>query len=98
MGRRLPPLNALRAFDIAARTRTFTAAARELRVSQGAVSRHIAQLEAHLGVALFHRDHREARLTSEGLAYAEAVVAALDRVEQATQSVLERRQRRTLRL
>jgi LysR family transcriptional regulator, glycine cleavage system transcriptional activator len=98
MGRRLPPLNALRAFDIAARTRTFTAAARELRVSQGAVSRHIAQLEAHLGVALFHRDHREARLTTDGLAYAEAVAAALDRVEQATQSLLDGPQRRALRL
>jgi LysR family glycine cleavage system transcriptional activator len=98
MGRRLPPLNALRAFDIAARTRTFTAAAHELRVSQGAVSRHIAQLEAHLGVSLFHRDHREARLTSDGIAYAEAVTAALDRVEQATKSLLEGRQRRALRL
>jgi len=98
MGRRLPPLNALRAFDIAARTRTFTAAARELRVSQGAVSRHIAQLEAHLGVALFRRDHREARLTPEGLAYAEAVAIALDGVEQATASLLEARQRCALRL
>jgi LysR family glycine cleavage system transcriptional activator len=103
MGRRLPPLNALRAFDIAAHTRTFTAAARELHVSQGAVSRHIAQLEAHLGVSLFHRDNREARLTSDGIAYAEAVGAALDGVEQATRSLLARslledRQRRALRL
>ena len=98
MGRRLPPLNALRAFDIAARTRTFSAAARELRVSQGAVSRHITQLEAHLGVTLFHRDRREARLTAAGIAYSEAVVAALDRVEQATQALLEGQHRRALRL
>ncbi|HTI82375.1 MAG TPA: LysR family transcriptional regulator [Acetobacteraceae bacterium] len=56
MGRSLPPLNALRVFDAAARTQSFTAAARQLHVSQGAVSRHIAQLEEFLGVSLFDRE------------------------------------------
>lgn len=98
MGRRLPPLNALRAFEVAARTRNFTAAARELRVSQGAVSRHIAQLEAHLGVMLFHRAPHEVRLTPAGQSYAATIRAAFDSVEQATSSLVETRQHQAMRI
>jgi LysR family transcriptional regulator, glycine cleavage system transcriptional activator len=98
MGRRLPPLNALRAFDIAARTRSFTAAAEELHVSQGAVSRHIAQLEAYLGITLFRRDPGGAQLTSAGTEYARAIAAAFDNVEHATHTVVTRTQRRPLRI
>lgn len=53
MTRRLPPLNALRAFEAAARCGNFTRAAHELCVTQGAVSRHIATLEDWLKVQLF---------------------------------------------
>lgn len=84
MKRRLPPLNALRAFEVAARNGGFTPAARELRVSQGAVSRHVAFLEDYLGLRLFHRGHREARLTREGRNYAIEIGGAFDRIEQAT--------------
>jgi LysR family glycine cleavage system transcriptional activator len=98
MGRRLPPLNALRAFDIAARTRSFTAAAEELHVSQGAVSRHVAQLEAYLGVALFRREHGGTQLTPVGTEYARAVGTAFDGVEHATRNAVTLGQRRPLRI
>jgi len=98
MGRSLPPLNALRAFDSAARTNSFTAAARELGVSQGAVSRHIAQLEGFLGVTLFSREHGKARLTTAGAEYARAIAGAFDGVEQATSGMRAMQQRRPLRI
>jgi LysR family transcriptional regulator, glycine cleavage system transcriptional activator len=98
MGRRLPPLNALRAFDIAARTRSFTAAADELHVSQGAVSRHVAQLEAYLGIALFRREPGGARLTAAGSDYARSIGDAFDSVERATRCAAAATQRRPLRI
>jgi LysR family glycine cleavage system transcriptional activator len=98
MGRRLPPLNALRAFDIAARTRSFTAAAEELHVSQGAVSRHVAQLEAYLGLALFRREPGGAQLTAAGGEYARAIGEAFDSVELATRTVVTTGRRRPLRI
>lgn len=52
MNRRLPPLNALRVFEAAARLESFSAAAEQLSVTHGAVSRQISQLEDWLGVAL----------------------------------------------
>lgn len=67
--RRLPPLNALRAFEAAARGGGFTAAARELGVTPAAVSQHVAALEAHLGVKLFRRLPRGLQLTDAGRAY-----------------------------
>lgn len=63
---RLPPLNGLKAFDAAARRRSFTAAARELHVTHGAVSRQVQQLEAYLNVRLFERLPRGLELTSPG--------------------------------
>ncbi len=87
MKRSLPPLNALRAFEVAARTGGFTRAARELLVSQGAVSRHIASLESYLGVSLFHRNHHQVKLTREGRVYADAIRTAIDSIEQATHDI-----------
>ena len=52
---KLPPLNALRAFEVAARHGGYTGAADELCVTRGAISRHVKLLEEHLGVALFRR-------------------------------------------
>src|SRR3546814_14524368 len=66
MDRAQLPLNALRAFEAAARHLNFTRAAIELCVSQGAVSHHVAQLERRLGVRLFHRLPRGLSLTDEG--------------------------------
>lgn len=84
MKRTLPPLNALRVFEVAARTGGFTRAARELRISQGAVSRHVAALESFLGVPLFRRSHRQINLTPQGQIYANAIRGALDGIKLAT--------------
>ena len=56
MVRRLPPLNALKAFEAAARHESFTRAAEELCVTQGAVSHQVKALEAELGLKLFNRE------------------------------------------
>lgn len=53
--RKLPPLNALRAFEASGRRLNFRAAADELRVTQGAVAQQVRALEDHLGLTLFHR-------------------------------------------
>lgn len=98
MERQLPPLNALRAFDVAARAANFTEAGKRLNVSQGAISRHIAQLEGFLGTQLFQRGHREAQLTAEGAEYALMIRGAFDRIEQATQLRLQARRHRPLRI
>ena len=90
--RRLPPLNALRAFEVAARTGSFTRAATELSVSLGAVSRHVAHLEDVLGVKLFERRHRAVVLTAAGREYATSISAAFVDVERATLRVREREQ------
>lgn len=69
MSRRLPPLNALRAFEAAARLLSFTRAAEELFVTQAAVSHQIKALEAYLGVKLFYRRNRCLLLTEAGQRY-----------------------------
>ncbi|WP_334178759.1 LysR family transcriptional regulator [Pseudoxanthomonas sp.] len=67
MSRPLPPLNALRAFEAAARWGSVSRAAGELHVTHGAVSRHIRTLETALGRSLFVRDGRGLALTADGL-------------------------------
>lgn len=84
MRRRLPPLNALLAFEAAARHLSFTEAAEELYVTQAAISHQVKALEEHLGVKLFRRLNRALRLTDEGQAYLPAVREALDRLNEAT--------------
>jgi LysR family glycine cleavage system transcriptional activator len=98
MARKLPPLNALRAFEEAARAGNFTKAAKSLNVSQGAVSRHIAQLEAFLGLRLFVRGQRDVSLTPEGVEYAHVVREAFDRIEFATQAGRRDPQNRVVRI
>ncbi|WP_428627079.1 LysR substrate-binding domain-containing protein [Sphingopyxis sp.] len=80
MDRAQLPLNALRAFDAAARHLNFTRAGIELHVSQGAVSHQVAQLERRLGTRLFHRLPRGLALTDEGQALVPVVADAFDRV------------------
>ena len=84
-----PPLAALRTFEVAARRLSFTKAAAELHVTQGAVSQQIKQLEASLGFALFHRGARGLKLTDRGeelAATAESVFRRLfDKVEELRQ-------------
>lgn len=69
MSKRLPPLNALRVFDAAARHLSFTRAAEELFVTQAAVSHQIKSLEDFLGLKLFRRRNRSLLLTEEGQGY-----------------------------
>lgn len=76
--RRLPPLNAVRAFEAAARHLSFTRAAGELNVTQAAVSHQIKGLEDQLGVRLFRRAGRQLLLTDEGQTLFPAVRDALD--------------------
>jgi len=86
MDRAQLPLNALRAFEAAARHLNFTRAAIELCVSQGAVSHQVAQLEKRLGMTLFRRLPRGLALTDEGQALVPVVAEAFDRMG----SVLDR--------
>lgn len=87
MGRHLPPLNALRAFESAARHNSFTGAAAELNVSHAAISRHVRALEARLGVTLFIRASRGVALTPAGDEYLRAVSAAFDEIAAATSAL-----------
>lgn len=80
---RLPPVNSLVAFEAAARHLSFTVAARELHVTQGAVSRQVRSLESNLGIALFHRAHRSVRLTREGQRLHHAVGLSLEHIASA---------------
>lgn len=94
----LPPLNALRAFKVASLTNSFSVAADEMCVSQGAVSRHIAKLEDYLGVKLFDRTNREVRLTEVGAQYAAELQIAFERIEQATRQLHAESSRERLKL
>lgn len=80
MTRKLPPLNAVRAFEAAARHVSFTKAADELHVTHGAVSRQVALLESWLGIALFHRSASQLTLTEAGRKYASETTSVLDRL------------------
>jgi LysR family glycine cleavage system transcriptional activator len=80
----LPPLNGLRAFDVAGRFLNFRAAADELGVTQGAVAQHVRQLEAHLGMPLFERLPKGLAFTSAGRSYHANVAAAFDALRSAT--------------
>jgi LysR family glycine cleavage system transcriptional activator len=82
--RRLPPLQTLRAFEAAARHGSFTAAARELNITQSAVSQQIQLLEEALGKSLFDRMTRRLALTHEGEIFAPTVHQALDMIGEVT--------------
>jgi len=80
----LPTLTWLRAFEAAARTSSFTAAASELRLTSGAISYQIRALEAHLGFALFERLPRGVKLTAMGVAYLPPVRKAFEQLADST--------------
>jgi LysR family glycine cleavage system transcriptional activator len=92
MPRRLPSLNALRAFEAAARHENLTRAAEELCVTQGAVSHQVKALESELGVKLFQRARRRLALSEVGRAYLDVVRDAFDRLDAGTQSIQRREQ------
>lgn len=90
MLRRLPPLNALKAFEAAARHESFTRAAEELCVTQGAVSHQVKALEAELGIKLFNRERQRLVLTGAGHDYLAVVRDALDRLAVGTERLVQR--------
>ncbi len=96
--RRLPPLNALRAFEAAARHLSFTKAADELHVTQAAISHQVKALEEVLGIPLFRRLNRRLVLTDAGQRYLPPLREAFDMLQVATDRLRTDEQAGTLRL
>lgn len=96
--RRLPPLNAVRAFESAARHQSFKMAGEELGVTPGAVSRQIEALEDRLGLRLFERLHRKVELTASGRLFMREVSPALQRIAFAAEMLWEGQDNRVLRV
>ena len=92
MARRLPPLNGLKAFEAAARSESFTRAAEELNVTQGAVSHQVKALEDTLGLKLFHRQRQRLILTEAGRDYLTVIRDALDRIAVGTERLMQRQE------
>src|SRR3989475_333889 len=90
MPRRLPQLNALKAFEAAARHVSFTRAAEELCVTQGAVSHQVKALEVELGVKLFNRERQRLVITDTGREYLTVVRDAFDRIAVGTERLVQR--------
>ncbi len=83
----LPPLNALRAFEAAARHLSFKLAAHELHVTPGAIGQQVKALEERLGVRLFERLHKQLILTSVGQTFLPEVCAGFRRIADATAQI-----------
>lgn len=94
--RRLPSLDRLAVFDAAARQLSFTKAAAERFLTQSAVSRQVATLEAELGVPLFRRGHRRLELTDDGRRLASAVAGAIAGIREAVEALRAPRRREVL--
>jgi LysR family glycine cleavage system transcriptional activator len=92
MARRLPPLNGVKAFEAAARSESFTRAAEELNVTQGAISHQVKALETTLGLKLFRRERQRLILTEAGRDYLAVIRDALDRIAAGTERLLQRQQ------
>jgi len=95
---RLPPLAALRAFEAAARHRSFSAAARELNVTHAAVAQQVRGLESHLQTALVFREGRGLGLTAEAEALAAGLSSGFGQVAEAVAATLDVRAEQPLRV
>jgi LysR family glycine cleavage system transcriptional activator len=98
MTRKLPPLNALRAFEAAARNLSFTVAGNELGVTHGAVSKQVRALEYWLGLNLFRRLNRRLELTEAGERYLAEAGPLLDGLSQVSLRLRDERGVRVLRI
>ncbi len=98
MKRDLPPLNALRVFEVAARCESFSQTAELLCVTQSAVSKQIRLLEEHLGLALFQRQSGAVRLTQAGKQYLSQIITAFDILETSSEKINTHREKETLRI
>ena len=87
MRKDIPSLGVLQAFEASARLQSFSRAAEELALTPSAVSRHVAALEARLGVTLFLRTRRRLLLTDTGRSYAARIRLHLEQIERDTQEI-----------
>ncbi|WP_061135851.1 LysR substrate-binding domain-containing protein [Caballeronia fortuita] len=94
----MPALNALRAFEVAGHTGSFTRAAEMLHVTQSAVSRQVRQLETQLGEPLLLRRHHYLELSATGRLLLQALKMSFDRIELTVRSIQERTHLRRLRV
>src|SRR5438477_9418886 len=90
MRQRLPSLNALKAFEAAARHESFTRAAEELCVTQGAISHQVKALEIKLGIKLFKRERQRLIITEAGRDYLAVLRDAFDRIAVGTERLVQR--------
>lgn len=84
MRHNFPPMNALKVFEVAARHLSFSKAAEELFVTQGAVSKQIQSLEQYLEQPLFHREKGGLNLTDAGKLYLPTIAEAMESIQSAT--------------
>lgn len=96
--RHLPSFRALRCFEAAVRTGTLTAAAHELNITPGAVSRQISALEEHVGAPLMHRNRKGVAVTTQGQALSDRLAAAFAAIAEAVDDVVTARDDATLTL
>jgi len=96
--RKLPPLNAVRAFEAAARHVSFSKAAKELFVTHGAISKQVSLLETWLGVSLFKRNQSHLVLTEEGKTFMSSVTPALDRISVTAMQIMDQTQPLVIRV
>ena len=92
------PLRLLEPFEASARLGSFTRAAKELSVTQSAISQRVRKLEDLIGLTLFERGHRSVTLTAEGRDLLNGVTVALRHLAAATQGLQARESRATVRL
>jgi DNA-binding transcriptional LysR family regulator len=98
MRKKLPPLHALRIFEVAARAGSYSAAARELNLTHGAVSRQIAVLEEWLGQPLFVRDGQSMVASPHARALAREISAAFDHIADAAERYGKKQQLKIIRV
>lgn len=94
----LPRLDYLLAFEVAAELQSFASAAKEMNVSETAVSRKIRLLELHYGCALFVRGHRSVRLTEQGRKLLHGIRSPLQSIAQLSEELLVNKSRSAVRL
>jgi LysR family transcriptional regulator, glycine cleavage system transcriptional activator len=98
MRSRLPPLNALRVFEVAVRAGSYSAAARELSLTHGAVGRHIAILEEWLGQPLFVREGKSMVASGHARAFAREISGAFDHIADAAERYGKSQHRKVIRV
>lgn len=98
MIKKLPPLNSIKAFAVAAKHQSFTKAASELNVTQGAISKQIAILEEYLGLDLFERKHQSLILTKAAKNYLESLESALKIIEESSAKIAKKSSKEVLNI